>query len=58
MFAFCKHFIGRSILKMSFQKIIINLYKTVLKPDGGQFAKLQKHSVCNTALFQHKKKAM
>ena len=56
--SFCKRFIGRFILVFFFRNIGINLNKTVLKPDGGQIAKLQKYIICNTALFQHKKKAM
>ena len=43
---FCKHFIEFFILEFFFsRKINIVLKKSVFKPDGGQFAKLQKVSV-------------
>ena len=49
--SFCNHFIEGFILEISFQKININLKKTIFKPDGGPFAKSQKHSIVSASLL-------
>ena len=52
--SFCNHFIGSFILEIYFQTINTNPNKIVFKPDGGQFAKSQNHSVCNSCTLPDK----